>query len=85
MTDRKVTHIQKDEKGNITHLCYPGQAWSPVGRRQALLDIAAGYYRYYMLVDGEKRDITIGRGPSGYCLEVEDNEIAGGCLERLTD
>ncbi len=49
MADRRVTATGKGDGGNITKLGYPGQAWSPRTKADAIRDIEAKTDTYYVV------------------------------------
>jgi FAD/FMN-containing dehydrogenase len=45
---REVTHVRKNGRGTITHVCNPGATWSPAAVRQALREIESGTIQYFV-------------------------------------
>ncbi|NQV18664.1 MAG: DUF3892 domain-containing protein [Armatimonadetes bacterium] len=54
MTERKVTHTQKDNDGDIIALCNPDETWSPILKADAIRDIESQSSRYYVQVGYNK-------------------------------
>ena len=47
MATRTVTRSRKDDDGDITALCKPGEYWSPRSKRDAISDIENRLHEYY--------------------------------------
>ncbi len=83
MADRHVTHSGKDEDGDITKLCNPGQQWSPRARQGAIADIETGIHTYYVQSSRGRSDIHVVIGPTGKYLRTDPDGEAGNNLDEL--
>jgi hypothetical protein len=52
MATRIVTRSRKDEDGDITALCNPGEYWSPRLKNDVISDIESELYEYYTQAPG---------------------------------
>lgn len=58
---REVT-ATRQKNGAITHLCHPGQPWSPVTVQQAISEIQSGMARYFVRGGGRVAEVEVFRG-----------------------
>lgn len=49
MADRTVTHVARDEHGNVTDIGQPGADWSPRSVAAVISDIEVGTRRYFVV------------------------------------
>jgi hypothetical protein len=85
MARRKVTHSRKDEDGDITALCNPGQTWSPRLKSGAISDIETGVHSYYVGSGINEVDIHVVDGPSGKYLRTDPDKTSKNNLDDLPD
>lgn len=86
MADRAVTHTGKDQDGDITKLCKPGEYWSPRYKRDAINDIESGTHRYYVpWPDGKSTWIHVVDGPHGKYLRTDKDNTTRNNLDDLPD
>ena len=77
MEDRFVTHVVKDEDGDILALCNPTEAWSPRNKTDVIADIESRKFNYLAGVE-----IHVVHDPDGmYLRTVPDGK--GGELYNL--
>lgn len=76
---REVTATRQKD-GAITHLCHPGEPWSPVSLAQAIRDIESGAARYFVRGDGRIAEVEVFRGQ--YLRTTPDDTTADN-LDRL--
>lgn len=81
MATRQVTRTDKDQDGDITALCNPGQAWSPRPKKRAVRDIELGLHDYWVRVDGKRVDIHVVNGH----LRTDPDETTHNNLDDLPD
>ena len=60
MAKRYVIDVWTDDMGKITHLLNPGEIWSPLSKRAAMVDITAGIHEYFM--EGSEAQIIVASG-----------------------
>jgi hypothetical protein len=81
MKTREVTHVRRNDDGDITALCNPGEAWSPREKEDAIADIEMGNHDYYVVVKGNKVPIDVVHRPMAakdkgfYLRTVKDGEM----------
>ena len=85
MADRGVTRSRKDEDGDITALCNPGQSWSPRPKRDVINDIESGQHSYFVQASGGRVDIHVVDGPSGKYLRTDPDKTTRNNLDDLPD
>ena len=86
MADRAVTRTGKDQDGDITKLCNPGQSWSPVSKATAIREIEAGTNRYYVpWSDGNSTWIRVVNGATGKYLRTDKDSTTRNNLDDLPD
>ncbi len=83
MADRHVTHSGKDEDGDITKLCNPGQQWSPRTKQGAIADIETRIHTYYVLSSRGRSNIHVVNGTTGKYLRTDPDGEAGNNLDEL--
>ena len=69
MTKRYVVDVWTDELGKITHLLNPGEIWSPLSKRAAMVDITAGIHEYFM--EGSEAQIIVAPGSDKHLKVAE--------------
>lgn len=82
MSDRCVTHVSRNEDGDIMALCNPGELWSPRTKKAAMEDIQNGLHRYYVLCEV---DIQVVRDPDGPYLRTRPDWTDKDNLAALPD
>lgn len=85
MAERRVTRTRKDDDGDITALCNPGNSWSPCKKQRAIRDIELGLHSYYVRVGGAKVDIHVAQGEDGKYLRTDPDETDSNNLDDLPD
>jgi hypothetical protein len=86
MADRAVTHTGKDDEGDITALCNPGQLWSPRPKSGAISDIELRIHSYYVpWPDGKRTPIHVADGPTGKYLRTDRDNTPRNNLDDLPD
>ena len=85
MADRRVTKTGKDDDGDITKLCNPGQDWSPRSKVGAISDIENGTHSYYVQNRVNRSDIHVVDGPSGKYLRSDPDSTSTNNLDNLPD
>lgn len=70
MSDRQVTQVHRNDDGDITALCHPGEAWSPREKEDAIKDLELNRQRYYVLYNGWEVDIRPVHGTEGPYLRT---------------
>ena len=84
MADRAVTHTRKDEDGDITALCNPGQVWSPRFKSGAIRDIELMIHSYYVpWPDGKRTTIRVVEGETGKYLRTDRDDTDKNNLDDL--
>ncbi len=86
MADRRVTKSGKDSDGDITHLCNPGQYWSPKSKSSAITEIENNTNTYYVQDSyGRRADIHVVNGANGKYLRTDPNSSCTDNLDNLPD
>lgn len=85
MARRRVTHSRKDDDGDITALCNPGQYWSPRFKSGAISDIETGAHSYYVGSGTNTVDIHVVDGPTGKYLRSDPDPASKNNLDNLPD
>lgn len=85
MADRRVTRTDKDDDGDITALCNPGEAWSPRPKADAIDDIDDGIHTYYVQDSSGRSDIHVVNDPDGPYLRTDPDGSASNNLDELPD
>ena len=86
MSSRRVTKTGKDTDGDITHLCNPGQIWSPKSKSSAITEIEKGTNSYYVQdAYGRKADVHVVNGTTGKYLRTDPNSNCSDNLDNLPD
>ncbi len=44
---REITHVKRNDKGDIVALCNPMKPWSPRDEKDVIEDIESGNHRYF--------------------------------------
>jgi len=79
MAKRYVIDVWTDDMGKITHLLNPGEIWSPLSKRAAMVDITAGIHEYFM--EGSEAPIIVAPG-SGKHLKIAEVSTSEEDLRR---
>lgn len=86
MARRAVTQTGKDSQGDITKLCNPGEAWSPVLKADAIEQIDNKEHEYYVpWSDGIETDIRVVEGENGKYLRTDKDDTTRNNLDDLPD
>jgi len=85
MVERQVTQSRKDDDGDITALCNPGQGWSPRSKDDAIRDIENNVHSYYVVSGGQRTTIHVVKGPTGKCLRTSADPTSRNNLDDLPD
>jgi hypothetical protein len=80
MEDRFVTHVVKDEDGDILALCNPKEAWSPRKKADAIADIERGECKYLVGLE-----IHIVNDPDGKYLRTVPDCLKEDNLENMPE
>ncbi len=83
--DRAVTKTRKDNNGDITALCNPGDYWSPRSKNDAINDIESGTHTYYVPWVGGRTEIRVVNGPNGKYLRTDRDSTSRNNLDDLPD
>ena len=83
MADRRVRQTGKDQDGDITALCDPGEFWSPRLKGDAIADIERGIYTYFVEQGGNRTDVQVMDGPNGKYLRTDADPISANNLGKL--
>ena len=75
----------KDEEGDITALCNPGQPWSPRGKADAIRDIESRTHSYYVAMEGRRVAIRVVDGLTGKYLRTDPDQTERNNLDDLPD
>lgn len=86
MARRAVTRTRKDDDGDITALCNPGEWWSPRAKRDAIHDIESGNHSYHVpWSDGKDTPIRVVNGTTGKYLRTDRDDTPRNNLDDLPD
>jgi len=86
MSERTVTQTRKDSNRNITHLCKPGENWSPKKSSDVIYDIECKIHRYYVpKKSGGRTEIHVVNGSNGKHLRTNPDDIERNNLDELPD
>jgi hypothetical protein len=86
MATRYVNKSGKDKDGDITKLCYSGEAWSPRLKADAIRDIENKTHEYYVnWTDGQKTIIKVVNGSTGKYLRTQRDGSTKNNLDDLPD
>ncbi len=87
MADRHVTQSRKDQDGDITALCKPGEQWSPRAKADAIRDIDNRIHSYYVTGAGGsgRVHIEVVNGPTGKYLRTKADSTGHNNLDELPD
>ena len=85
MVERLVTRTGKDDDGDITALCNPGEYWSPRYKNSAIGDIETGRHTYYVQWQDRRTDIHVVDGPKGKYLRTDRDSTPRNNLDDLPD
>lgn len=83
MSDRRVTATKKDQDGDITALCNPGQLWSPRQKAGAIQDIESRLHTYYVDAAGRRTDVHVVADPDGKYLRTTGDSSSANNLDNL--
>ena len=59
MAERRVTHTDKDNDGDIESLANPGEPWSPRASADAIRDIEQGLHQYFVHEESYRTDVHV--------------------------
>lgn len=85
MIERKVTQSKKDNAGNITAICTPGEWWSPKTSADAIKEIEESLYSYYVMINNQKVEIKVIEGTTGKYLRTDADKTTKNNLDDLPD
>lgn len=85
MTSREVYSTGKDQDGDITKLCKPGEIWSPRFKKDAIQDIESGLHQYYVRWPEKRTAIRVVKGPTGKYLRTDRDSTTRNNLDDLPD
>lgn len=86
MADRQVTHTGKDDEGDITKLCKPGETWSPRYKAGAISDIESKVHTYYVGTGSNRVNIHVVNDPKkGKYLRTDPDKTSSNNLDDLPD
>ncbi|MCY4011142.1 MAG: DUF3892 domain-containing protein [Gammaproteobacteria bacterium] len=85
MADRRVTQTGKDDDGDITRLCNPGEDWSPRSKAGAILDIEDKTHSYHVEEAGYKSTIYVVEVGGVKHLKTYADETSKNNLDNLED
>ena len=83
MIERKVTNTRKDEKGRVIAICNPVEWWSPRSLAEVINDIEESFYRYYVVVGGQRVIIKVANGSAEKYLRTDTDKTAKNYLGDL--
>lgn len=82
---RRVTNSRKNNDGDITALCNPGNSWSPRYKQDAINDIETSVHSYFVIANGKEVDIHVVNGLTGKYLRTDRDETSNNNLDDLPD
>lgn len=85
MADRRVTRTRKDNDGDITALCNPGEVWSPRSKADAIRDIESKVHSYHVQWPEKRTEIRVVNGPTGKYLRTDRDNTTRNNLDDLPD
>lgn len=87
MNKRRITHVKRNNNGEIIALCKPGESWSPRYMQDVISDIESGDYMYYELdVIGFKVYVEVKEDPvKGKFLKSEEGDEIYCDIRKLPD
>ncbi len=85
MEDRQVTHVRRNDDGDIMALCHPGEPWSPREKEDAIADVDHHRSRYYIVYGGERTNIYVVDDPGGRYLRTVADWTESDDLQSLPD
>lgn len=85
MADRRITHPQRDYKGDITAIGQPGQYWSPRAKAGAISDIEFGMHTYFVQWPEKRTEIRVVNGATGKYLRTDRVNTTRNNLDDLPD
>lgn len=83
MIERKVTNTRKDEKGRVIAICNPVEWWSPRSLAEVINDIEESFYKYYVIVGGQRVIIKVANGSAEKYLRTDPDKTAKNYLGDL--
>lgn len=51
MKRRRITHVRRDDDGEIEALCNPEKQWSPIHKETMVRHLSIGLFEYYVSED----------------------------------
>ena len=85
MSERAVRQTGKDNDGDITKLCDPGQLWTPISKADAIRDIESGMHTYYVPWKNGRTEIHVVNGRTGKYLRTDRDNTSKNNLDDLPD
>jgi len=85
MNDREVRNTGKDNDGDITKLCDPGQSWSPRSKADAIRDIENSTHTYHVPWKSGRTEIRVVNGANGKYLRTDRDNTSRNNLDDLPD
>jgi len=83
MIERKITNTRKDEKGRVIAICNPVEWWSPRSLAEVINDIEESFYKYYVIVGGQRVIIKVANGSAEKYLRTDPDKTAKNYLGEL--
>lgn len=83
MIERKITNTRKDEKGRVIAICNPVEWWSPRSLAEVINDIEESFYKYYVIVGGQRVIIKVANGSAEKYLRTDPDKTAKNYLGDL--
>lgn len=81
-----MTQSRKDQDGDITALCNPGEYWSPRQKSDAMRDIDGATHSYFVRVNNQEVDIIVVRKSNGdKYLRTDPDKTKTNNLDDLPD
>ncbi len=85
MAERRVKKSRKDNNGNITALCNPGEYWSPRQKSDAISDIETGNHSYYVEEAGYQSTVKVHQRNGSKYLRTDADATSKNNLDNLPD
>lgn len=85
MADRQVTQSRKDADGDITHLCNPGQVWSPVSKADVIMHIENKLHTYYVKQKNHRSEVYVYESGGKKHLKTTPDGYTENNLDNLPD
>lgn len=85
MADRRITHSEKNYRGDITAIGQHGQYWSPRSKADAISDIELHLHTYYVQWPEKRTEIRVVNGVTGKYLRTDRDNTTRNNLDDLPD